>query len=55
MEVYNNLTKVDEFLPLSKRERYMFTFRGENPSLGKFLVATASILKEGLLAPQASR
>jgi hypothetical protein len=29
MEVYNSLTKVDEFLPLSKRERYMFTFRGD--------------------------
>lgn len=28
MDVYNYLSKVDEFLPLAKRERYMFTFRG---------------------------
>lgn len=30
MDVYNRLSKVDEFLPLAKRERYMFTFRGIN-------------------------
>ena len=28
MEVYSRLNKVDEFLPLAKQERYMFTFRG---------------------------
>ncbi len=35
MEVYNSLTKVDEFLPLSRRERYMFTFRGEAPAVAE--------------------
>ena len=30
MDVYNHLSKVDEFLPLAKQERYMFTFRGKN-------------------------
>ena len=29
MEVYNKLSKVDEFLPLAKRERYLMTFRGK--------------------------
>ena len=28
MEVYGKLSKVDEFLPLAKRERYVMTFRG---------------------------
>ena len=32
MDVYNHLSKVDEFLPLAKRERYMFTFRGKKHS-----------------------
>ena len=28
MDVYNRLSKADEFLPLAKRERYVLTFRG---------------------------
>ncbi len=44
MEVYTSLTKVDEFLPLSRRERYMFTFRGETllvPSVDSECLPTA--------------
>lgn len=29
LEIYNCLSKVDEFLPLARQERYMFTFRGD--------------------------
>ena len=28
MDVYNRLSKADEFLPLAKHERYVLTFRG---------------------------
>lgn len=28
MHIYDKLSKVDEFLPLAKRERYIMTYRG---------------------------